>query len=109
MNLLKEIIVFDMAEYDEEWPPKELEGCIAWLQAKLEIIPPKYRKTAQIEFDSVENFGGSYARIRIHYLRPETAEELEARERQEKAVQSRIRARELKQLAELKAKYENQN
>ena len=99
------VTVFDKEQYDGEWPPTDATECVAWFAGKLESIPAEYRATAKVEIESVPSYEDSYARIVIRYDRTETDDEMATREAKERQLQEAQKARELRTLAELKAKY----
>lgn len=102
------VTIFDKEQYDGEWPPTDATECVAWFAGKLDAIPAEYRETAKVEIESVASYEDShYARIVIHYYRPETDDEMASREAQELGCQEAQKARELRTLAALKAKYES--
>ena len=81
--------------------PESLPDFIRWMQAKLEEIPEECRQSAKIE---VKNYYEYYYNdlgcpdYIIRYIRPETEQEIKAREKDER-----------EQLARLKRKYEMQS
>ena len=97
--------VFEQEQYDGEWPPENAISAIAWLQEKVDSIPAAFRADAKIEIEGVTSYDSGYAKITISYTRPETDEEESARENAENFCAEQQRQRELKQLAELQAKY----
>ena len=99
--------VFNEEQYDGEWPSENGAEFIAWFQEKLESIPQEFRGSAKIELDSVSGYeGSSYASIEIYYYRPETEEEAKVRESKSQYRAELLRQRELRQLEELKRKYD---
>ena len=101
------VTIFDKEQYDGgEWPPTDATECVAWFSGKLEAIPAEYRATAKVEIESVASYEDShYAHIVIYYDRPETDDEMAAREAEELRHQEAQKAQELRTLAALKAKY----
>lgn len=102
----KTVYVFDGLN---PWPPEDAAGFIGWFQEQLAKIPPVFSSTARIEID-VSEFNDHDSSpdpgIRITYTRLETDEEESKREAREAYEAGAQRARELKTLADLKAKYE---
>lgn len=98
--------VFDKEQYDSGWPPTDATECVAWFAVKLAEIPAEYRAGAKIYIDSRSSYeDSSYARIEIYYDRPETDDEMAAREAEERRRQEAQKAQEIRTLAALKAKY----
>ena len=102
-----DVTVFDEEQYADGWPPEDANEFIAWLVEKINSIPEEHRATAKIEIDTTSSYGDTYANLAIKYNRPETDEEEERREGQEKGIRENQKARELRQLETLKAKYES--
>ena len=99
------ITVFDKEQYDDEWPPEDAARCVAWFADKLEAIPSEHRAKAKIEIDSVGCYESHHGHIEIYYDRQETDDEMAAREAEELRGQEAQKARDLRTLAKLKAKY----
>ena len=98
--------VFKGELYDGDWPPEDAAGYLKWFKDKLDSIPEEHRGSANIELDSQSGYEGChYASIEITYERPETEHEINARELSNNARIESIKARELKQLEDLKLKY----
>ena len=89
---------------EPNFPRGKLVDVIGWFSAKLAAIPAAYQASAICTF-STAHWNDSYPRIRISYTRPETIEERLARQHLEASSAEARRARELTQLAALKAKY----
>jgi hypothetical protein len=92
-------------KYDGDWPPINAEGFIGWFQAKLGDVPEEFRSTAHIKVDCVHHYDSNYATIEFCYTREETDDEEAVRKQQVAAYEESNRARELRLLAELQAKY----
>jgi len=108
----KEIIVtvFCEDEYNKDWPPENAVGFVEWFAQKLEQVPVEYRSKATIALDSVGSYEDShYVNIGISYSRPETDKEEQNRLAYENNKMLRLKENELRTLAELKAKYEENN
>ena len=86
-------------------PPESLQEHIAWLQGMLESIPEEFRSSSDIEMYADE-YRMEYE---VSYERPETAEELETKAKDEAARTEKRRQQELARLAELRAKYPEAN
>jgi hypothetical protein len=65
---MKTIVVFDGCEYEKDWPPNDLQGHIAWLQAKLETVPERFRGRVSFSRKIEYEFGEPYSAIRIWYF-----------------------------------------
>ena len=106
------VVVFDAEQYDGgDWPignyPARLVDCVAWFQRKLKLIPPEYRKLAQIDLESVSGYENShFVHIRIEYQRPETEDERVDRIREETRKADERLAAEMELYRRLKTKYE---
>ena len=97
---MKTITVFDQERYDGEWPPEPALEFLAWFSAKIATIPPEHLAKATIEVGSTSSYDNStYARIQIHYDRPESDDEMADRTR------TNDRERRAKELRE-RTKYE---
>lgn len=99
------VVVLESEQYEGEWMPSDLTAAVAWLSGKLESIPPEHRGSATVEIDSTTRYDSSYASISIQYARPETEEEVAARETELARHQDAARDRELQTLRALRAKY----
>ena len=86
-------------------PPENLQEHIEWLKAMLENIPEEFRSSGDIEMDADE-YRMEYD---VSYERPETAEELETKAKDEAARTEKRRREEPATLAALMAKYPEAN
>lgn len=85
-----------------------VEEFIKVLQAHLEAIPSEFRAIAQINFDKTgSDYDHSSGELVIYYTRPETTDEVQEKEQNEKARRINGELRERNLLAELKRKYED--
>ena len=87
--------------------PESLPDFIRRMQAKLEEIPEEYRQSAKIEVREHDDLGR--AEYVIKYTRPETEQEIKARDAEIEAMKRRRERNEREQLARLKRKYEVQS
>jgi hypothetical protein len=102
----KSITVVQAERYDPGFPPKKLTEFLEWLNKHVAQIPKEFIASAEIEFDSVSDYGdGHYAAIEISYMRPETDEEMSERQNSMRRAQQRQQAEELELLHRLKQKY----
>jgi hypothetical protein len=72
----KWVSVVDLYEGDEGWPPKGLFQFKDWITGVAAQVPTEHWDAAEIELAS----RGDGMNIRIGYWRPETDEEIKARE-----------------------------
>ena len=106
MRKQKRVTVFDQEQCDGEWPPSDAAEFVAWFDGKISEIPGEYMSSANIEIDCASGYEcTSYARIQIYYDRPETDSEMASREAGELRRKEAQKAKELRTLAELRAKY----
>ncbi len=95
-------VIFDETLYDDFTLPEFID----WLGKKLGEIPEPCRDKSDVTIYDENMYGESYARLKISYLRPETAEERKDRLATERNREEFTRRREIQTLAALKAKYE---
>lgn len=98
------VVVYDI-NVDDGSPPYDLGEYIAWLQAKMDSIPPEFRDAAEVDIYAGE-FGSNLG-YQIRYYRPKTQADRDQEAAKKAAWEVVKRVRELEQLAALKAKYEN--
>ena len=106
-----EVLDEDIQDELERCSPDGSEGCsqedfIKFFRRKFESIPPEHAKTARVKLLGYTNWESNYIDLTITTSRTETDEEYEHRCFTEKNRATDHKERELKQLAELKAKYE---
>ena len=90
------------------WMPKKLVDLIPWVQKYLELVPEEYRDNAAFETVSFRDSRKEYwLNVKIHYHRPETDEEMEARLAAEEAQKLERQRAERQMLEELKEQYDN--
>lgn len=104
----KRVVVVEAEKYDNGFPPETVPEFLKWLDEKVGEIPKEFLSEAEIVLETTNSWDMAYAKIRISYLRPETDEEMEARFEYANKSAARARINELRQLAELKAKYEGE-
>ena len=62
------------------WMPKRLVDLIPWVQKYLELVPEEYRASAAFKIVSFrDSHRDCWLNVKVHYYRPETDEEMEAR------------------------------
>ena len=63
----------------------ELDGklteVIAYLEAQLQLIPPASRESATLDFEVYDNYGSAACDVSLSYLRNETPQETDTREK----------------------------
>jgi hypothetical protein len=84
-------------------PARKLVDLIPWLQTKLEEAPTEYREQVEVMLES--DWDSSTVDVDIFFTRPETDEEMLARERRAKDMADARERRERDQLAQLLKKY----
>lgn len=100
--------LFRQSHCDPEWPLTNAVQFANWFAGKLGEVPEQYRASAKIEIDAYDYCGALYAQITIYYIRPESDDEMAAREAREQRLKSETEAAELRTLERLKAKYPGQ-
>ena len=110
---MKEIKVFEAQQYGGNWPTESggsysvtLVEFIAWATDILEAIPDEYQKITRISIEGEDHYDQALAEMKITYERPETPEEIVLDRQADERAANHQKERELKKLAELKAKYE---
>jgi hypothetical protein len=88
------------------WMPKKLVDLVPWVQKYLDLVPAEYRDSAAFETVSFRVSRREYwLHVKVHYYRPETDEEMEARHAAEEAEKLERQRAERQMLEELKAQY----
>jgi plasmid maintenance system antidote protein VapI len=88
------------------WMPKRLVDLIPWVQKYLELVPEEYRASAAFKIVSFRDSRRDYwLNVKVHYDRPETDEEMEARLAAEEAQKLEQQRAERQMLEDLKEKY----
>jgi len=101
------VSVFDTEQYCKSWMSENLMEAVEWLKSKLESVPEEFRHSAKIEIGSVGSWEDShYATIEITYERPETDDEMRARDAHYKARREQVTADMKRQYEQLKAMFE---
>lgn len=98
--------VFSAEQYDSNWPPEEFAAFREWLEDKREEIPEEFMASAMIQIDSKISYGQSLATIKVSYDRPETPQEVAARQAKEQARMGEQERQERALLEALQRKYE---
>lgn len=82
--------------------PETVVGMAALWEDITTKIPHEYRESAEVDYDE----GDDWASLDVYYYRLETDAEQEIREAKEQGYELVRQAKDLRLLAELKAKYE---
>lgn len=89
----------------KDWPPDDLVGFIAWFQKKLDCVSEPYKQEVNIDLEP----DGDRLDLSIYYYRPETEEEVKARQEKEnergRVLREQIEANERREYERLKAKF----
>lgn len=75
----KTVIIYDNSNWKAEEPPLNVNALIEWLKLKLANVPEEYRDTCVIEYSATTEWDSPVLEIEMKYVRPETAEEEQAR------------------------------
>ena len=106
MNERKTIEISVTQKERDNGDTENLIEFISQLQGELDSIPSEYQSTAKIKFLGGIRYEDGYVDFEITYSRSETDEEMANRLKRESFDSEWRKERELKMLAELKAKYE---
>ena len=99
--MLKKVIVCEDGRIDDI--PENASEFVAFWQAKVDKIPIEFIDDAIIEIEACEEDGYPYICFDISYKRPETAEEMKAREDRDNSRIEHNKAHKLQQYNILKA------
>lgn len=106
MKQIVRVTTLSLKDFDDDWPPADALGALAWWGQKINEVPEEQRMTAQVEIDSEPGYGDlHYARITISYYRLETDEEEARRVSVEQSQKLLVQQRELAEFSRLSAKY----
>jgi hypothetical protein len=84
-----------------------LQNCIAWLQMMLDQVSEEYKDTAEITFESIDDYGCHGVEVQVFYYRPETDEEEHNRVSKERRIAVAKRDQEMAEYIRLKSKFES--
>ena len=101
------VVVFNSDDScsEQDTPPDNVRGHIAWLEGKMALIPEEYRSNATIEQGyEPDGDGGFMARLYIYYYRPETDEEENERIKRQVMANRRMEQMEIQEFYALKKK-----
>jgi len=104
----KNVVLDCEAEFGPEWNwmPKKLVDLVPWVEKYLQMVPEEYRDSMAFEPISFRDSRRDYwLNVKVHYHRPETDEEMEARLADEETQKLEQQKAERQKLEELKAKF----
>ena len=88
------------------WMPKKLVDLIPWAEKYLELVPAEYRDSAAFEIVGFRESQREYwLNVKVHFSRPETDKEMDARLADEEAQKLEQQKTERQMLEELKEKF----
>ena len=106
---MRQNVTVKIVDDDNPALPEKLSDLIAWLEEYRDRAPPEYRDEVVCEIGSEVMWGYPETHICISYERPETDEEMIAREDREawerKKTEARQRNQDLADLERLRKKY----
>ena len=108
---IKNVVLNCEEEFGPEWNwmPKKLVDLIPWVEKYLGLVPEEYRDSTTFETtnfrDSRRDF---WLNVKVHFYRPETDEEMEARLADEEAQKLEQQRAERQILEDLKEKFSDQ-
>lgn len=98
--------VLQAEQHHSGFPPSDLVEFVQWANNLLRHVPLEHRDTARVYIDWVYGYDDDKViEIQVVYLRPETDEEMAAREKHDADTEERIRKHEIATLQALQAKY----
>ena len=104
----KSVVLNCEKEFGPEWNwmPKKLVDLIPWVEKYLTLMPEEYRDSAAFETLSFRDSQRDYwLNVKVHYYRPETDEEMEARLADEKTQNLQQQRAKRQMLEDLKEKF----
>jgi len=91
---------------DWNWMPKKLVNLIPWVEKYLALVPEDYRDSAAFETVNFRDSRRDYwLNVKVHFHRPETDEEMDARLADEETQKLEQQSAERQMLADLKEKF----
>lgn len=101
-----EVVLLNKEQYGDGFPADHnARDFIKWLEGVIDQAPPEYRDMVFIEIDSTTSYDQSLATVKVAYRRPETDEELAARQAEFERVRAAKEAHDRAEFARLKAKF----
>ncbi|MDA1101140.1 MAG: hypothetical protein O2967_19400 [Proteobacteria bacterium] len=104
----KTVVLNCEAEFGPEWNwmPKKLVDLIPWVEKYLRLVPEEYRDRAAFETVGFrDSRRDHWLHVKVHFDRPETDEEMEARRADEDAQKLEQQRAERQMLEDLKEKF----
>jgi len=104
----KNVVMNCEEEFGPEWNwmPKKLVDLIPWVEKYLELMPEEYRDSAAFETAGFRDSDRDYwLNVKVHFQRPETDEEMNARLADEEAQKLEQQRAERQMLEELKERF----
>jgi len=84
------------------WMPKKLVDLVPWVENYLDLVPAEYRDSAAFETVAFRDSRKDYwLNVKVHYSRPETDAEMQARladEEAEKLAREKLQQEKLQEL-----------
>lgn len=104
----KSVVLNCEEEFGPEWNwmPKKLVDLGPWVEKYLGLVPEEYRDSAAIETVNFRDSRRDYwLNVKVHYYRPETDEEMNARLAEEEAQKLEQQKAERQMLEDLKERF----
>ena len=104
----KDVVLNCEEEFGPEWNwmPKKLVDLIPWVEKYLRLVPEEYRDSAVFETVSFRDSRRDYwLNVNVHFNRPETDEEMEARLADEEAQELEQQRAKRQMLEDLKEEF----
>ncbi len=104
----KNVVLNCEEEFGAEWNwmPKKLVDLIPWADKYLRLVPEEYRDSAAFETVSFQDSHRNHClNVKVHFHRPETDEEMEARLADEETQKLEQQRSERQMLEDLKEKF----
>ena len=92
-------------EVCDDIPPAELAEFLLWVERIKSEIPEEYHATAKVEISAGMHYEQEYPTCIVSYVRPETKEETETRQKKERRDRESREMYERSMYEKLKAKF----
>ena len=76
--------VYDSEETRFESMPCDFNSFLKWVDWVKQSVPEEFRKTARVDIEARQDYGGCIASVEVSYVRPETEDEYATRIEAEK-------------------------
>jgi hypothetical protein len=73
INYLNDVVVYEWSADDDM--PDNADEFLAWILAKIDLVPPQFRHAAKIDFDAEDDYGLAMLRMRVYYPKSTKAKE----------------------------------